>query len=94
MKQKEDNEISERLEKYLNLTKKALGKAEKAKIKDKNADAVLDMAQRYYSDSLYFKKKNMLLVALCAVSYAHGWLDCGSKLGLFDVKDSKLFVVK
>jgi len=94
MKQKEDNEISARLEKYLSLTKKALCKAEKAKTKDKNADIVLDMAKRYYEDSIYFKNRNMLLIALCAVSYAHGWLDCGSKLGLFNVKDSKLFVVR
>jgi len=52
------------------------------------------MAQRYYDDALYFKSKGKLLLALSAVSYAHGWLDCGSRLGFFEVKDNKLFITK
>ena len=54
----------------------------------------LDMAQRYYSDALDFQKKGNLVTAFAALNYAHGWLDAGARLGLFDVgHNSKLFTV-
>jgi hypothetical protein len=28
-----------------------------------------------------------------AVNYAHGWLDCGARLKIFDVRDDKLFTI-
>ena len=31
--------------------------------------------------------------AFAALNYAHGWLDSGARIGLFDVKDSRLFTV-
>jgi len=93
---KEQEEISDRLKKYLALTEKALKKAssKKDKNKEKEANVILDMAKRYYDDALYFKGKKEFLIALCSVSYAHGWLDCGSRLGFFKVKDNKLFITE
>jgi len=93
---KEVTELDKKLRKYLALTKKALYKAAKAIATEKKEQAtiVLDMASRYYKDALYFQKKNKRVTALAAVSYAHGWLDCGNKIGLFNVKDTKLFVIK
>ena len=41
--------------------------------------------------SKYFKKKDDMVNAFAALNYAHGWLDAGVKLGIFDVRDSKLF---
>lgn len=86
----------EKLKKYFNITGKALVKAKKALSKKKEKDAliVLDMAQRYYDDALYFEKNGDIVNAFACLNYAHGWLDAGSKLGLFKVKDTKLFVVK
>jgi len=92
----EKDDINERLDKYLILTKEALKKASShiGKNKEKDSEIILDMAKRYYDDALYFKSKGELLLALSAVSYAHGWLDCGSRLGFFEVKDNKLFITK
>ena len=52
------------------------------------------MASRYVDDADYFltKKKDAVL-AFAALNYAHGWLDAGARIGLFKVKDSRLFTV-
>ena len=89
---------AEKVEKYLGITKKALDKVkitESGKISWKEAaEDFLDMAQRYHSDAHYFMKKGDLINAFAAVNYAHGWLDAGARIGLFDVgKDNKLFTV-
>ena len=94
---KEEKEVTEeKINKYLNLTDRALQKAEKAmnNKRKKEAEIVYDMANRYFKDANYFKGKGMLVTAFAAINYAHGWLDSGSKLGLFKVKDTRLFVVK
>lgn len=83
---------SEKLGKYLAITRKALEMAKNA-YNSERADIVWDMANRYYQDALYFKKKKNFVNAFACVNYAHGWLDCGARLGYFKVKDSKLFTV-
>ena len=41
-----------------------------------------------------FKKKGDYVTAFAALNYAHGWLDAGARLGIFDVDgDSTLFTV-
>ena len=89
-----------KLAKYFDVTGRAL---KKVKIKDagslciqpkKVAEDFLDMATRYYEDAKYFEKKGDIVTAFAALNYAHGWLDAGARLGLFDVgKDSTLFTV-
>ncbi|MEM4152574.1 MAG: DUF357 domain-containing protein [Candidatus Pacearchaeota archaeon] len=90
------NEIDKKLKKYFKITGKALDIAKKAinEGKKKEALEVLDMAQRYYEDAKFFEKQRQIINAFAALNYAHGWIDCGSRLGLFKVKDSKLFVIK
>ena len=88
----------DKVEKYLNLTQEALDKvkiSDSGKINWKEAAAdFLDMAQRYHSDASYFMEKGELVNAFAAVNYAHGWLDAGARLGLFDVgHDNRLFTV-
>ena len=54
----------------------------------------LDMAKRYYSDAKHFQEKGDVVLAFAALNYAHGWLDAGARLGLFDVDgDNVLFTV-
>lgn len=95
----EQNKItSEKLAKYFDVTSSALKKIKigsEKKIDWRNAaEDFLDMAQRYYNDAKYFEKKGDIVTAFAALNYAHGWLDAGARLGLFDVgKDSKLFTV-
>ena len=88
----------EKLEKYFKITQEALNKV-KLSAPEKthffsSAKDFLDMAQRYYNDALYFKEKNDYVNSFGALNYAHGWLDAGARLGLFDVDhDSRLFTV-
>ena len=88
--------IKEKLQKYIELTSKAL---KKVKIPDyldakskKSAEDFLDLSQRYFDDARYFEKKGDLVNAYGAVVYAHAFLDAGARLGFFDVKDNELFM--
>jgi len=88
----------EKLEKYFSITSQALKKVKivkKDKIDfEKAAHDFLDMAQRYYNDAKYFAKQGEIVTAFAALNYAHGWLDAGARLGLFDVNhDNQLFTV-
>ena len=86
----------EKLEHYFSVTKEALGQAKLHLNAAQQASAAdfLDMATRYYDDALYFyRQKNDLVLAFAALNYAHGWLDAGARIGLFKVKDSRLFTV-
>ena len=83
----------EKLEKYFDITGRALKKAKENISKKEFAADFLDMAQRYFDDAKYFKEKDDYVNAFAALSYAHGWLDAGARIKLFDVHDSKLFTV-
>ena len=86
--------IEEKLQKYLELTSKALKKVKIVEKHRKEAEDILDLAQRYFDDAKYFEKKGDLVNAYGAVVYAHAFLDIGARLGLFDVgKDNELFMV-
>jgi hypothetical protein len=99
-KQKTEEKITEitlkKLKKYFSITSKALEMAKKAINKERNSEAIeiLDMSQRYYDDAHWFENKKDYVNAFACLNYAHGWLDSGSRLGIFDVKDSKIFVIK
>jgi hypothetical protein len=88
------DELRQRTERYLLLTKEAFGKVKITPKDSKAAEDLLDLAKRYYSDAQFFEKKGDLVKAYGAVCYAHCFLDCGARLGLFDVgNDSRLFMV-
>ncbi|MBI2564819.1 DUF357 domain-containing protein [Candidatus Woesearchaeota archaeon] len=89
----------QKLNKYFSVTEKALIKVKIAPEKKINwkykAEDFLDMAQRYFSDAKHFKENGDWITAFAALNYAHGWLDAGARLGLFDVDhDDKLFVIE
>lgn len=93
------NEVTpEKLEKYFDVTGRALKKVkiveEDRTVGKTHAEDFLDMAQRYYDDAKHFAEKGEIVTAFAALNYAHGWLDAGARLGLFDVDhDSTLFTV-
>jgi uncharacterized protein len=92
------NQITnEKLEKYFSVTKEALDMAKNSgnrlpNMKNERAD-FLDMIERYVSDAEHFEQKKDIVNAFAALNYAHGWLDAGARIGLFDVHDSRLFTV-
>ena len=88
----------EKLAHYFKITGQALEKVKIAVPEESQLYATaknfLDMAQRYFDDALHFKEKDNSVNAFAALSYAHGWLDAGARLGVFDVDhDNKLFTV-
>jgi len=91
-----DKITKEKLNKYFKLTKNALEVANKNIIKGKEEQAkeIIDMVQNYLSDALYFQKKQDFVNTFAALNYAHGWLDAGVRLDIFNVKNNKLFTVK
>jgi hypothetical protein len=58
------------------------------------AEDFLSMAKAYYSDARHHQETGDIVLVLACVNYAHGWLDAGARLGLFDVGgDDKLFTL-
>jgi hypothetical protein len=92
----EDRITEKKLAKYFGITSKALEMAKKAvaKGKEKEAGEILKMASGYFSDAGYFRKKGDVVNAFAAVNYSHGWLDTGARLGIFAVKNTRLFTIK
>ena len=86
----------EKLEKYFSLTKKALEEIKKNIVEGKETEAkeIIDMASNYLSDAKHFQDKEDFVNAFGALNYAHGWIDSGVRLGVFNVDDDKLFTVK
>lgn len=92
-----DSEITrEKLDRYFRLTGDALGIARKSIFvgKDEEAKEIVDMVENYVSDARHFEGKGDWVNAFAALAYAHGWLDAGVRLGMFDVDDRKLFTVR
>ncbi|MBM3234571.1 DUF357 domain-containing protein, partial [Candidatus Pacearchaeota archaeon] len=79
----------EKIEKYHEITEKALNVAKKniAKGKEKEASEIIKMVSCYLQDSEYFEKKEDYINSFAAINYAHGWLDAGARLKIFLVKD-------
>lgn len=88
----------EKLDKYFDVTARALKKVKlisSPKIdSEKAGKEFLEMAKSYFSDARHFFEKGDYVNAFACLNYAHGWLDAGARLGLFDVGgDSELFSV-
>ncbi len=88
----------DKLDKYFDVTSRALAKVKLVSEANINAEEsgkdFLDMAQRYFSDAKHFKEQGEWVMAFAALNYAHGWLDAGARIGLFDVDhDCELFTV-
>jgi hypothetical protein len=85
-----------KLKKYFELTSKALEQVKKSIIKGKEKEAkeIIDMATNYLLDAKYFEEKEDFVNAFAALNYAHGWIDSGVRLSVFNVKDNKLFTIK
>ena len=94
----QDTISEEKLDKYLDTTKRALDKlkiaAPERSFNRKLAENFLEMATSYYDDAMHFRRTGDFVNAFACVNYAHGWLDCGARIGLFDVgEDDQLFTL-
>jgi len=92
----EDKINKEKIEKYFHITETALKEVKKniIKGKEKYAKEIIEMVENYISDAKHFEKKGDFVNCFAALNYAHGWIDSGVRLDIFDVHDDKLFTVK
>jgi len=88
----------EKLKKYFDLTGTAL---KELKVTAKEgicingvmiAEDFKDMAQRYFDDAKHFEEKGEYVMAFGALNFAHGFLDAGARMGLFQVKTKGLLM--
>lgn len=89
----------EKIAKYLDVTKRALDKLvvvppQPSHLRDV-ADDYLKMARSYHADAIHFAAQGDYVNAFACVNYAHGWIDAGARLGLWDVGgDDVLFTLQ
>ncbi len=94
----EDRITRGKIEHYLAITTEALDKARiiapGKSYAQRIAEDFMNMAKAYHSDARHFFGNGDLVNAFAAVNYAHGWLDAGARLGIFEVdEDSRLFTL-
>ena len=87
-----------KIAKYLDTTQRALDKIKVAPPEPSHlrtiADDFLTMANAYFNDAKHFASTGDYVNAFACVNYAHGWLDAGARLGLWDVgRDDVLFTL-
>ena len=87
-----------KIDRYLDITKRALEKLKivtpERSFSKRLADDFLNMANSYYNDAKHFRENGDFVTAFAAVNYAHGWIDCGARIGLWDVgQDDQLFTL-
>ena len=74
-----DTITKQKLDKYFDVTGRALKKVKIVKKAPKDLDwqkaatDFLDMATCYYDDAKHFAKKGDIVTAFAALNYAHGW---------------------
>ena len=86
-----DAGIAKRFDEYINNVVPALNYF---KGKENYAKEIIEMVENYLSDAKHFQTKGDFVNAFAALNYAHGWLDSGVRLDIFNVKDDKLFTIK
>ena len=87
-----------KIDRYLDITRRALDKLKvvtpERSFSKRLADDFLNMATSYYNDAKHFREEGDFVTAFAAVNYAHGWIDCGARIGLWDVgQDDQLFTL-
>ena len=91
-----ENKITdEKLSKYFKITESAFSIIKKNIFdgKENEAKEIIDMAKNYISDAHHFESKGDFVNAFASLNYAHGWIDCGVRLKIFNVSDRNLFTL-
>ncbi len=78
-----------KLDKYMEMTEKALAKV---KVLDEKGKELVKLAKCYFADAQHFKDKGDLENAFAAVCYAHAMLDAGVRIKVLEGKDNRLFM--
>lgn len=87
----------EKLDKYFKVTEEAFEIVKENIIdgKEKESSEIIDMVSNYISDAHHFRENDDWVNAFAALNYAHGWIDAGVRLDIFEVGDNdRLFTIK
>jgi len=86
----------EKLKRYFKVSETAFSLIKKKIVKGREKDAkeIIEMVGNYISDAHHFETNGDWVNAFAALNYAHGWIDSGVRLSVFDVHNNKLFTVK
>jgi len=86
----------EKLKRYFKISESAfeIVKDNVIEGKEKEAEEIIEMVSNYISDAHHFENKGDFVNAFAALNYAHGWIDSGVRLDIFEVEDDNLFTVK
>ena len=87
----------EKVEKYLELTAEARGKATPIAESEEDLtrlESMMRMCDDYQADARHFLEKGDLVRAFGAINYAHAWIDAAVRIGLMDGHgDDRLFTL-
>ena len=87
----------EKVEKYLELTAEARGKATPIAESEEDLtrlESMMRMCDDYQADARYFLEHGDLVRAFGAINYAHAWIDAAVRIGLMDGHgDDRLFTL-
>ena len=87
----------EKIEKYLELTAEARGKATPIAESEEDLsrlESMMRMCDDYQADAKHFQEKGDLVRAFGAINYAHAWIDAAVRIGLMDGHgDDRLFTL-
>jgi uncharacterized protein len=92
-----EKEITEqKLKRYFEITSGAFEVVKKNIVLSREEDAkeILEMVKNYLFDARHFQSGGNWVLAFGALNYAHGWIDSGVRLGIFDVNDERLFTIR
>lgn len=85
MKQDLETVSRERVESYLDITRRAREKAtplvDEESVEGQHLATMLRMADDYAADAGHFLAAGDLVRAFGAINYAHAWIDAGVKIG-------------
>lgn len=91
------SDLREKVDRYRELLDLALKDVEASPLSGSHLERVavdfLSMARSYYEDGVHFIDKEDLVNALACFSYGHAWLDAGARLGVFNIKEDRLFAI-
>ena len=97
MSNKGSTVTKEKVEKYLELTAEARGKATPIAESEEDVarlDSMMRMCDDYQADAKHFLEHGDLVRAFGAINYAHAWIDAAVRIGLMDGHgDDRLFTL-
>ena len=84
--------VSDEIRRYIDSTRKVIDSirvtSPEGSLNRRLSDSYMEMIECYCNDAVHFVASGELVTAFAATSYIYGWVDCGARVGLFDIENS------